>query len=216
MVAALCLFTAYAGENTMAKLLYQGHASYRITTAAGVVVYIDPYAGTGYDVPADIILVTHEHYDHNKVSLVTQKKSCRTIRARDMLIGGDYKKVDVNGIGIQAVPAYNKNHNRNKCVGYILTLEDGVTVYAAGDTSYTDYMKDVLPGMHLDYAFLPCDGVFNMDAVEAGRCADIIGAKHSVPIHTKPGKLFDRTVAERFTAKNRLILEPGEEISLEK
>jgi len=44
------------GEPGMAALLYQGHASLRLTTAEGKVIYIDPYAGTGYDLPADLIL----------------------------------------------------------------------------------------------------------------------------------------------------------------
>ena len=55
----------------MAELLYQGHGSYRIVSNEGVVIYVDPYAGEGYDMPADIVIVTHEHSDHNQVDLVT-------------------------------------------------------------------------------------------------------------------------------------------------
>ena len=43
----------------MSTLTYQGHGSYRLQTNGGQVIYIDPYAGEGYDVPADLILVTH-------------------------------------------------------------------------------------------------------------------------------------------------------------
>ena len=53
-----------------------------------------------------------------------------------------------------------------------------------------------------------------MDLEEASACADLIGAKYSIPIHLKPGALFDRGRAERFTGKNRLIVQPGEEIEL--
>ncbi|MBR4667318.1 MAG: MBL fold metallo-hydrolase, partial [Butyrivibrio sp.] len=49
-----------------AKLLYQGHASVRITTPEGKTIYVDPYAGEGYDVPADLILETHGHFDHTQ------------------------------------------------------------------------------------------------------------------------------------------------------
>jgi rhodanese-related sulfurtransferase len=66
-------------ENAMPKLFYQGHGSYRITAGDGTVIYIDPYAGDGYDVPADIILVTHQHGDHNQVQLCAQKPDCRII-----------------------------------------------------------------------------------------------------------------------------------------
>ncbi len=55
----------------MAKLLYQGHSSLRIVTDSGTVVYIDPFAGEGYNLPADLVLVTHEHFDHNNVRLVS-------------------------------------------------------------------------------------------------------------------------------------------------
>jgi L-ascorbate metabolism protein UlaG (beta-lactamase superfamily) len=210
-------FTAlFAEGESMAKLLYQGHASFRIVTEENVVVYVDPYAGKGYDVPADLVLITHEHYDHTEVNLVTQKKSCRVVREKELLNSGKYKSEVIDGISVEAVPAYNKNHNKAECVGYVITLPDGIVLYAAGDTSYTDYMKESLSKRHIDYALLPCDGVFNMDAQEASRCADIIGAVHSIPIHTKPGALFDEKVAAQFTAKTRLVVKAGEEITLEK
>jgi L-ascorbate metabolism protein UlaG (beta-lactamase superfamily) len=48
----------------MAKLSFQGHGSFRIKTDNNLVIYVDPYVGSGYDIPADIILVTHQHGDH--------------------------------------------------------------------------------------------------------------------------------------------------------
>jgi L-ascorbate metabolism protein UlaG (beta-lactamase superfamily) len=196
----------------MTQLLYQGHGSYRITTQNGTIIYIDPFAGTGYDLPADLILITHEHQDHNKVSLVARKPDCRIIRASDALKHGKYGCFTEVGITVEAVEAYNDHHKKEDCVGYILKV-DNVTLYAAGDTSETELMKS-LKSRGLDWALLPIDGIYNMGPAEASRCAALIGAKHTVPIHMKPGSLFDSACAEAFHAVGRVIIKPGETIRL--
>ena len=196
----------------MAKLLYQGHGSFRITTDEGKVIYVDPFAGEGYDLSADGILVTHGHYDHNKLELVTQKPGCQVITYQEALEGGIYHTVPLCGMEVEAVPAYNKNHKKEECVGYILRV-DGVTVYAAGDTSTTDAMAG-FAARRLDYALLCMDGIYNMDREEAQKCARLIGAKHNIPIHMKPGGLFDEEMANAFDAPGKLVVRPGEEITL--
>jgi len=197
----------------MGKLLYQGHGSYRIVSDKGTVIYVDPYAGVGYHLPADIVLVSHEHADHNQLILIHQKKDCVVRLPEIIFVDGVYESRTIEDISIQAVPAYNDKHDRSKCVGYVIAL-DGVKVYASGDTSCTDYIKDVLSREKIDYALLPIDGVFNMSPEEASACAKILGAVHTIPIHMTPGALFDRKKAERFMAESRLILEPKEEIEL--
>lgn len=196
----------------MAKLLYQGHGSYRITTQNRIVIYIDPYAGDGYDCPADIILVTHEHSDHNKVSIVAKKPDTQIIHATDALKNGVYGSFIINGVKIESVEAYNSNHSKGECVGYILVM-DKVVLYAAGDTSETEQMKN-MKKYAIDWVFLPIDGIYNMDAAAASRCATLIGAKHTVPIHMKPGMLFDMAKAEAFHSPGRIIIKPGETIDL--
>jgi len=194
------------------KLLYQGHSSLRITAADGTVIFVDPYVGEGYDKPADMVLVTHQHEDHNQVHLVTQKPGCRVITNKEALEGGAYHSFDVDGIKVEAVEAQNVNHDPKECVGYILTV-DGIKIYIAGDTSKTKTMK-TLASRNLDYALYPCDGFYNMDLDEAAECAALVGAKHNIPVHLKPGELFDQQRAEAFNAPNRLIVPAGEEISL--
>jgi L-ascorbate metabolism protein UlaG (beta-lactamase superfamily) len=198
-----------------AKLLYQGHGSIRVTTKEGEVIYIDPYAGSGYNVSADLILVTHPHNDHNAINLIEKRNpDCMIITHTEALVSGDYKIFNLGYVTVEAVQAGNNpNHNINVCVGYILTLSDGVSIYIAGDTSTTDQMSQ-LAARNLDYAFFPCDGRFNMGLEEAAKCADMVNARYSIPYHLVPGQLFDRTLAEQFNAKNRLIIANGEEIVL--
>jgi len=196
----------------MPKLLYQGHGSHRLTTGDGVVMYIDPYVGTGYDVPADIILVSHQHADHNQTDLITRKPDCTVITNVEALAGGKHNTFSVKGVTIEAVNAENQNHPSDECVGFIITV-DGLNLYFSCDTGQTAEMAG-FAARKLDYAFLCCDGFYNMGLVEAAECARLIGAKHNVPVHMKPGELFDRAVAEKFEAPNRLIIEAGEEIEL--
>lgn len=198
----------------MATLTYQGHGSYRLCTNAGQVIYVDPYAGEGYDVPADLILVTHDHYDHNCIEKPARKAGCAVITQREALEGGGYGRFNLGGIQIEVVPAYNGHHPKEECVGYVLRF-DGIALYAAGDTSETEAMGNLLPAYHLDYALLPTDGVYNMGPEEASYCAQKIGARHSIPIHCKPEALYDQAVAQRFQAEGRILLEPGQTITLQ-
>lgn len=197
----------------MAKLLYQGHGSFRLSSDDGVVLYIDPFMGTGYDLPADIVLVTHQHDDHRKLDLITQKPGCTVITNVEALDGGKHNIFSVLGIKIEAVEAgYNQGHSAKDCVGYIITM-DGLKLYFSGDTSKTPQMA-TFAARKLDYAFLCADGFYNMNLKEAAGCAELIGAKHNVPVHLKPGELFDRGMAEQFMAPNRLIIEPAKEVKL--
>ncbi len=213
----LCATTiAEEGEN-MSKLLYQGHGSLRIVTNEGKVIYIDPFAGDGYDLPADLILVSHGHSDHTAVDLIRNRADdCRIIQYTDALVEGVYRTFDLGYATVEAVQAgNNRNHDINVCVGWLVTLSDGVTVYATGDTSTTDQMAE-LGERNIDYAFFCCDGIYNMDIEEASACAALVNARHSVPYHMAPGKLFDAQRAERFEGPGRLIVAAGEEIILEK
>ena len=210
----LSVFAQSAESN--GRLLYQGHGSLRITTPEGKVIYVDPSAGVGYDASADLILVTHPHNDHTALHLIqTRNSDYQIITHTEALVGGEYKVFDLGYVIVEAVQAGNNpNHSINLCVGYILTLSDGVSIYISGDTSTTEQMAEFAE-RKLDYAFFCTDGRFNMGIEEAIACADLVKARHSIPYHILPGALFDQALAEQFTAKNRLIIAAGEEIILE-
>ena len=205
-------------EGKMATVLYQGHGSLRVITAEEKVIYIDPFFGEGYDLPADLILMTHGHYDHTQDNLITTKNAdCVKITWAEALKDGVHQSFDLGFVKVEAVEAgYNKNHNAKECVGYVLTFSDGVTLYVSGDTSTTPTMP-ALAERNLDYAFFCCDGFYNMGVAEASECAKAVGAKHSIPYHMIPANKggFDRSVAESFTAEGRIILEPKEELKLQ-
>jgi len=195
----------------MPKLYYQAHGSFRLTTNDNRVIFVDPYVGEGYDVPADFILVTHQHPDHNKVELCTQKSGCRVISNVEALAGGKHNSFDFDGVKVEAVEAANKNHDPKECVGYIITI-DGVKIYASGDTSKTKQME-TFAALNLDYAVFPGDGFYNMGPEEAAECANIINAKHNILVHVKVDESV-KEIAEKWDAPNKLVIEPGQEIEL--
>ena len=196
----------------MAKMLYQGHGSYRFTLDDKTVVYVDPFAGEGYDAPPD----------HNQVDKMPHAAGCTVIRAADVHPDAEtFLTVADHGVRITAVQAQNKNHSIDECVGLVLEL-DGVTFYASGDTSMTDDMRSgKLAALGIDYAVFPGDGFYNMDVDEASECARLVAARHSIPVHIvavhdpSSPEIFDRARAEQFQAPGRIILEPGEELVLE-
>jgi len=199
------------------KLTFLGHASIKIESATGTVIYIDPaFPCDNYQQEADIILVTHHHGDHDLVDLVTKKEDCVILDNKVMLIDGVYQEKEFAGIKVKAVPAYNKNHKKEENVGYIIFLQD-TSIYIAGDTSKTDEMESFTQ-YDLDYAVLPIDGYYNMGPLEAKECVELIKAKTFIPIHNDPrsikdGKEYD-TNFDVLEKENALIVHHGETIEL--
>lgn len=190
------------------RLTWMGHASLKIVTSQGTVVYVDPYAPGDYSQAADLILASHEHHDHNEIALVTQKKDCVVLRAAQTIgADGTYRSFTVKDVRVEPVPAQNAKHDIRLTNGYLLEF-DGLTVYFASDTGYLPFME-TLRARGVDYALLPIDGVYTMTATEAARAARAIHARHVIPIHW-----FNADPAT-FDAPNALVLRPGETIVLE-
>ncbi len=197
----------------MAKLFYQGHSSWRITSDAGCVCFIDPYAGVGYGTEADLVLISHEHYDHNAIDKIKMKPGCVTIRSQDALYGGIYREFEEKGYKVKAVPAYNSHHPKGSGVGYLIEV-DGVKIYHAGDTDRIPEMAD-LSKEHIDYAFLPIDGFYTMSPEEADEAARIIAPRHFIPMHMKPGRDFVMEQAMKVRSPLAMLMRPNDEITLE-
>jgi L-ascorbate metabolism protein UlaG (beta-lactamase superfamily) len=159
----------------------------------GLVVYIDPWEAEGP--AADLILITHAHADHYQPEEIERlrKDGTKLVAPHDIAreLRGDVTPVapgdavEVAGVKIQAVPAYNvaeerldKHPKANNWVGYILTLGDR-TYYHAGDTDHVPELDSV----RANVSFLPIGGTFTMEADEAGGLARAIGPDLAVPMH---------------------------------
>lgn len=202
------------------RVTWLGHASVMIE--AGETVYIDPWKIAESSPRADVVLLTHDHYDHyseNDLRLVCDGSTrviapMKTPFVTDVIAPG--ASLDIRGVSIQAVPAYNVSKafhpRKNSWVGYIVGV-GGKKIYHTGDTDRIPEMKNIT----VDLAFLPVGGTYTMDAWEAGEALGDIRATTVVPIHFGDivGSEKDaRKLAELCTCEVR-ILRPGESIDMD-
>lgn len=154
-------------------------------------VHVDP-SGVTEESAADIILLTHPHFDNFSeadiarvrgpdtvvVAPLTMKKQLTD--ADHFMRPGDLLQLD--GFDVLAVPAHNlekKFHTPDDgWLGYVFTV-DGTTFYHAGDTGFLPSMADI----RCDIAFLPCDGHYTMSVEDAAKAAEACGAEVVVPVH---------------------------------
>lgn len=199
---------------TSPSLYFIGHASIKLRTSHGKVIYIDPYYPTkfSYMEPADYILVTHDHSDHNNVSLCKLKEGGKIITYKEALQGGKCQFFDFGDIKIEVVPGDGRgDHTISNSVGYIVYF-DGVSVYHAGDSDFTPY-KYALINKGIVYALYSVNGRYTMDYEEATNMANTIGARYNIPIHGDG----DKFPAQRnsFHADGSLKLFSGQVVFIE-
>jgi L-ascorbate metabolism protein UlaG (beta-lactamase superfamily) len=195
------------------SLKYLGHSFVKIKTSEGKVIYIDPFNVNEFADSADVILVTHEHSDHNELTRVKQKTGCQVIRSANAIKSGVYQSFTIGNIIIKAVAAYNANHLKSACVGYVIDF-DGIKLYHAGDTGKITEMAD-LASQNITYALLPMDGIYTMTPEEATQASAMIQAKCDIPIHTMPPPdTYSDAIVARFTSPNKLVVKPNTSIEL--
>ena len=181
------------------------HASIKLT--GDKIIYFDPYKIEDELHDADYIFITHDHYDHydeesiNKIKKDTTKiivPLCLKDKEHNLLVDG-YRMYGIDDIKFTTVPSYNINknfHPREKYyVGYNLFL-DGKSYYIMGDTDKTEEALQV----KCDVCFVPIDGTFTMDYIEAADYVNEIKPSLVIPIHY--GEIVgDKDLGKKFKEK---------------
>ncbi len=184
------------------NIKWLGHAGFMIKNSK--IIYIDPYNLKEGMEKADIILITHSHYDHcslvdmNKIvqegTIVVSTADCQSKITRfqvpvKMEIVEPGQELDFGSVKISTIPAYNIDkpfHPREEgWVGYIIKMND-VLVYHAGDTDAIPEMQKLTGYKQPDKEFialLPVGGRFTMSPEEASEAASIIKPSLVIPMH---------------------------------
>lgn len=178
------------------NIMINCHSSIKINGKK--IIYIDPYKIKEINKDADLIFITHEHYDHYSIEDINKikKSNTRFIVPKSMknrliidrisendIISVDVKnKYNVDDIEFETIPAYNINKSfhpkNNNWVGYIININN-IKYYIAGDTDITDEAINV----KCDIAFIPIGGTYTMDYKEAATLTNKIKPKYAIPIH---------------------------------
>ncbi|MFQ6082257.1 MAG: MBL fold metallo-hydrolase [Candidatus Aminicenantia bacterium] len=193
-------------DKLFSALTWYGHAAFKIKTDK--VIYIDPWRLPKSAGKADLILITHSHFDHLSVEDIRQIKKEDTIIITTpdgtSKLMGDVREIspgqelEVSGIKIKAVPAYNVDKEfhpkRNEWVGYIIILEEG-GIYHTGDTDFIPEMKELGP---IDIALLPVGGKYTMNPEQAAQAANVIKPEIAIPMHYGAGVVGTEQDAQKF------------------
>lgn len=193
------------------RIFWLGHSSVKIK--ADKVIYIDPWKLKKGE-KADVILVSHSHYDHfspddikklqKETTVVVCPPDCRGITGNVKNVKpGD--RIEANGVLVEAVPSYNVNKDfhprKSNWVGFIVTVE-GKRIYYCGDTDFMPEMNSI----KADIVIIPVGGTYTMTAEEAAEAVNAIQPELAIPIHYADivGSLAD---AKKFAKLSRVPVE---------
>ena len=182
------------------KISWLGHDSFKIRN--GKTVIIDPFKIRPTTDKADILLISHEHFDHFSlddikkvvnenttiVTIPAVKKELSSLKVKEVRAVKPGDKLKLGEVSIEVVPAYNLNKFREPGkvfhpkedgkAGFIIGIK-GVRVYHAGDTDIIPEMKGLKP----DVALLPVSGTYVMTAEEAAQAVKMVEPKLAIPMH---------------------------------
>ena len=229
------------------SIRWLGHAGFIVSTPGGKTIIIDPWVVDNPLCPvkldevttSNIVLVTHDHFDHvgNAVDIVTKTGATliaqpetvnrfkqdfglvddRIIFGGGMNIGGS---AIIEGITITMTQAFHSSGTGTPS-GYIIKLEDGTVIYHAGDTGIFDSMRLLGELYRIDLALLPIGSVFTMDPHQAAKALTLLQPKRVMPMHYRTFPILEQS-ADRFVELARkeapevevIVLEPGQEYAL--
>ena len=205
------------GDYMHEKITWLGHASFRID--AEKLMFIDPWKLTA-EAQADIVLVSHSHYDHYSPDdielvsgpdtvIVTVKELEDKFEDSTVHAMAQYDEITVDGVKIFAPPAYNLNkafHTlESGWIGFVIEA-GGQRLYYAGDTDAIPEMQEL---KDIDVALLPVGGTYTMTAEEAATAANGFKPKVAIPYH------YGDIVGEQNDAERFAELFEGETVILE-
>ena len=207
------------------QIRWIGHASFRLATE-DVVLYVDPWKLPSAQPDANLVFVSHGHFDHwsaDDVAAVSQDTTT-VVGPPDViesLPGGRVlrpgERVESTGACIEAVPAYNIDKDfhpkANDWLGAVIAL-GGTRVYYAGDT---DRIPEMDALSEVDVALLPVGGTYTMNAAQAAEACQAIGARIALPYHWGDiiGTEADAQAFVDATADcDSRLIRPGEVISV--
>jgi L-ascorbate metabolism protein UlaG (beta-lactamase superfamily) len=201
-------------EKWVSNLHWLGHDSFRLDLRGGLVVYLDPFKIP--DGPkADLIFITHDHFDHcspvdvakiqkPETLIVTVSQAAAKLSGQIQTIKPG-ETLTAKGVTVKAIPAYNVNKFRSPgvpfhpkesgYVGFMLSF-DGKSLYLAGDTDFIPEMKGLQP----DVALLPVSGTYVMTVDEAVEAAAAIKPRLAIPMHVG-GPIGALSQADEFKRK---------------
>ena len=223
------------------------HAGFIVSTPGGKTIIIDPWITENPLCPiklddittANIVLVTHDHFDHagnavdivNKTgaTLVAQPETVNRFKkdlglSDERIIFGGFGmniggSATIDGITITMTQAFHSSETGSPS-GYIIKLEDGTTIYHAGDTGIFESMRLLGELYSIDLALLPIGSAFTMDPYQAAKALTLLKPKRVIPMHYKTFPILEQS-ADSFVelAKKEapevevVVLQPGEEYS---
>lgn len=162
------------------------------------IIYFDPFKITDKLNDADIIFITHDHYDHLDIESINNVKKDDTLlvipssiigkiennlfQENKIIMVNPNEEYEILGYKVKTIPSYNINKKfhpkENKYVGYIITINNE-DIYIAGDTDITEEMANV----ECDIALIPIGGTFTCTYEEAAEFINKIKPKYVIPIH---------------------------------